>query len=321
MKVPTYTVRIGEDKGGLRLDRVLAEAVPEISRSRLKALIEDGRVQEGVGGSLCTPSRRVRQGEIYRIDVPAASVNVLAPQALPLDVVFEDDAVIVVNKAPGLVVHPGAGNPDRTLVNALLAHCGRLSCIGEPKRPGVVHRLDKDTSGLMIAAKTDHAHIALARQFAEHSIERAYYALVWGVPSPERGRVAGNIGRDPYHRTRMAVVPHGGKSAATDYRLLEIVADGAASLIECRPMTGRTHQIRVHMAMIGHPLVGDVAYSGRRQRGDRSSLAAAALASFRRQALHAFLIGFDHPETNARHRIEINLARDIMELIGCSKSA
>jgi 23S rRNA pseudouridine1911/1915/1917 synthase len=320
MIIPTYTVRIADDKGGLRLDRVLAEALPEISRSRLKALIESGRVQEGVGGSLCAPSRRVREGEIYRIDVPAASMDALAPQALPLDVVFEDDAVIVVNKAPGLVVHPGAGNPDRTLVNALLAHCGRLSRIGGPKRPGVVHRLDKDTSGLIIAAKTDHAHVALARQFAEHSIERAYYALVWGVPSPGRGHVVGNIGRDPHHRTRMAVVPQGGKSAATDYRLLAVIAGGAASLIECRPMTGRTHQIRVHMAMIGHPLVGDAVYSGGRQRRGLSSSATDTLARFRRQALHAFLLGFHHPETNARHKIETELPIDIKELIDCSKS-
>jgi 23S rRNA pseudouridine1911/1915/1917 synthase len=320
MKAPTYTVRIPEDKGGLRLDRVLAEAVPGISRSRLKALIEDGHVREDVKGSVRTPSHRVREGEIYRIDVPAASVDTLAPQALPLDVVFEDDAVIVVDKPPGLVVHPGAGNPDRTLVNALLAHCGRLSSIGEPKRPGIVHRLDKDTSGLIIAAKTDNAHMALARQFAEHSIERAYYALVWGVPSSERGRVAGNIGRHPHHRTRMAVVPQGGKSAATDYRLLTVVADGAASLVECRPMTGRTHQIRVHMAMLGHPLVGDAVYSGRRQRSGPNSVANAMLASFRRQALHAFLLAFHHPKTDARHRIEINLSTDIKELIDCSKS-
>jgi 23S rRNA pseudouridine1911/1915/1917 synthase len=318
MNILTYTVQIAEDKAGLRLDRALAEAMPEISRSRLKALIEDGRVQDG-GGSCCAPSRRVREGETYRIDIPAAPVDTLAPQPLPLDVVFEDDAVIVVNKPPGLVVHPGAGNPDRTLVNALIAHCGRLSCIGGPNRPGVVHRLDKDTSGLIIAAKTDHAHIALARQFAEHSIERAYYALVWGVPSPGQGRIVGNIGRDPHHRTRMTVVPQGGKSAATDYRLLSVVAGGLASLIECRPMTGRTHQIRVHMAMIGHPLIGDAVYSGRQRRCLCSS-ASVALASFRRHALHAFLIGFDHPETNARHNIETNLSSDIIELIGRSKS-
>jgi 23S rRNA pseudouridine1911/1915/1917 synthase len=316
MSLSTYTVQIAGDKAGLRLDKVLAEAVPEISRSRLKTLIEGGRVQERAGGSVCAPSRRVRAGETYTVEVPAAPVDILAPQALPLDVVFEDDAVIVVNKPPGLVVHPGAGNPDRTLVNALLAHCVRLSDIGGPSRPGIVHRLDKDTSGLMIAAKTGQAHMALARQFAEHSIERSYFALVWGVPSPARGRVHGNIGRDPHHRTRMAVVPRGGKSAATDYRVIEMIAGGAISLIECRPMTGRTHQIRVHMAMLGHPLVGDALYSGgRRQPRGLNQAATTAVASFHRQALHAFLIGFIHPVTTHRHAIEISLSRDINELI------
>jgi 23S rRNA pseudouridine1911/1915/1917 synthase len=320
MSAPTYTVRIAEDKAGLRLDRVLAEAVPEMSRSRLKALIEGGRVQEGGGGSLCAPSRRVRQGEIYLVDVPVAPVDGLAAQALPLDVVFEDDALIVVNKPPGLVVHPGAGNPDGTLVNALLAHCGRLPDIGGPHRPGIVHRLDKDTSGLMIAAKTDDAHMALARQFAEHSIERAYFALVWGVPSPVRGRVHGNIGRDPHHRTRMAVVSRGGKPATTDYRVLEVIPGGAMSLIECRPMTGRTHQIRVHMALIGHPLAGDALYGGgQRQRRGLNSCASAALATLGRQALHAFLIGFIHPATSRRHVFEISLSNDIKGLIDCLK--
>ena len=322
MSLSTYTVQIAEDKAGLRLDRVLAEAVPEMSRSRLKALIEGGQVQEGSGVSLCVPSRRVREGEIYTVDVPAAPMDALAAQALPLDVVFEDDAVIVVNKPPGLVVHPGAGNPDRTLVNALLAHCGRLSDIGGPRRPGIVHRLDKDTSGLMVAAKTDGAHMALARQFAEHSIERAYFALVWGVPSSVHGRVHGNVGRDPYHRTRMAVVPRGGKSAATDYRVLEVIASGAMSLIECRPMTGRTHQIRVHMAKIGHPLVGDTLYGGgHRQTRGLNGPAATALANFGRQALHAFLIGFMHPATSRRHAFEIDLPHDIKELIDCLKTA
>ena len=318
MSLPPYTVQIAEDKAGLRLDRVLAEAVPEMSRSRLKALIEVGRVQESASGSLCAPSRRVREGEIYTVDVPAAPVAGLAAQALPLDVVFEDDAVIVVNKPPGLVVHPGAGNPDRTLVNALLAHCGRLSDIGGPNRPGIVHRLDKDTSGLMIAAKTDDAHMVLARQFGEHSIERAYFALGWGVPSPVLGRVHGNIGRDPHHRTRMAVVARGGKSAATDYRVIEVVAGGAMSLIECRPMTGRTHQIRIHMATLGHALVGDALYSGghRRKRGLNPS-ATAAIANLGRQALHAYLIGFIHPVTKRRHTFQIDLPSDIRDLIAC----
>lgn len=320
MKAPTYTVRIAEDKAGLRLDRVLADAVPEMSRSRLKALIEGGQVQESAGGSSCAPSRRVRAGEIYTIEIVAETGDVPVPQALPLDVVFEDDAVIVVNKPPGLVVHPGAGNPDHTLVNALLAHCGRLSDIGAPHRPGIVHRLDKDTSGLMIAAKTDRAHLTLAQQFAEHSVERAYHALVWGIPSPVKGRIHGNIGRDPHNRVRMTVVRQGGKAAATDYRLLTAVGGGAASLVECRPMTGRTHQIRVHMAMIGHPLVGDTLYSGGRRQSHSVAASNAALARFRRQALHAFLIGFRHPQTAVRRTFEVPLYPDIKYLIDYLKS-
>lgn len=321
MSLSTYTVRIAEDKAGLRLDRVLAEALPEISRSRLKTLIDSGQVREAASGSACMPSRRVRKDELYTIDVLAMPADALVPQALPLDVVFEDDAVIIVNKPPGLVVHPGAGNPDRTLVNALLAHCGRLSGIGGPRRPGIVHRLDKDTSGLMIAAKTDEAHMALARQFATHGIERAYLALVWGVPSPACGRIDGNVGRDPHHRTRMAVVTRGGKYAATHYRVIESIAGGAMSLIECRPMTGRTHQIRVHMAMIGHPLVGDPLYGGKSRHLRRFNSAAWCAAShFDRQALHAFLIGFIHPAGTGWSRFEIDLAPDINELIQTLKS-
>jgi 23S rRNA pseudouridine1911/1915/1917 synthase len=320
MKVPTYTVRIAEDKAGLRLDRVLADAVPEMSRSRLKALIEGGQVQESASGSPCAPSRRVRAGEIYTIEILAETGDVPVPQALPLDVVFEDDAVIVVNKPPGLVVHPGAGNPDHTLVNALLAHCGRLSGIGAPHRPGIVHRLDKDTSGLMIAAKTDRAHLTLAQQFAEHSVERAYHALVWGIPSPVNGRIHGNIGRDPHNRVRMTVVRQGGKAAATDYRLLTAVGGGVASLVECRPMTGRTHQIRVHMAMIGHPLVGDTLYSGGRRQSHSVVASNVALARFRRQALHAFLIGFHHPQTAVRRTFAVPLYQDIRYLIDYLKS-
>lgn len=320
MSGSTYTVRIAEDKAGLRLDRALAEALPEVSRSRLKTLIDSGEVREAAGVSVCTPSRRVREGELYTVDVPAIAVDTLAPQPLPLDLVFEDDAVIIVNKPPGLVVHPGAGNPDHTLVNALLAHCGRLSSVGGPRRPGIVHRLDKDTSGLMIAAKTDAAHMALARQFAEHGIERAYLALVWGVPSPAQGRIEGNIGRDPHHRTRMAVVAHGGRSAATHYRVIETIAGGAVSLVECRPMTGRTHQIRVHMAMIEHPLIGDPLYGGRRQLRRINREAWAATAHFDRQALHAFLIGFIHPTSADRYRFEIDSSPDIKELIHTLKN-
>ncbi len=314
MEPTTYTVRVAPDKAGARLDRVLAAALPEISRSRLKALILAGRVRAGGGEAAEDPAERVHAGQVYEVSAPAPAPAPVA-QAMPLDIVFEDDDVIVVDKPPGLVVHPGAGNPDRTLVNALLAHAGRLSAIGGAGRPGIVHRLDKDTSGLMVAAKTDLAHLSLARQFAAHSVERGYQALVWGVPRQRQGRIIGNIGRDPLHRQRMAVVARGGKPAATRYRVLEAFADVAA-LIDCRPETGRTHQIRVHLSSLGHPLVGDAVYGGgqRRARSLAEPLASAFLR-LRRHALHAFLIGFLHPRSAERLRFEVDLHIDIKELV------
>ncbi|TVR99656.1 MAG: RluA family pseudouridine synthase [Rhodospirillales bacterium] len=316
---PPLTVAIAEDKAGLRLDRVLAEALPTVSRSRLKALIESGRVRERSAGARYAPSARVRPGEVYEVELPPPADVRPAGQDIPLKVIFEDEHVIIVDKPAGLVVHPGAGNPEGTLVNALISHTGgRLSSIGAPLRPGIVHRLDKDTSGLMVVAKTDPAHLALARQFASHTIERAYYALAWGVPSPPAGRISGAIGRDRVHRTRMAVVAAAGKPAATDYRVIRVVGQARASLVECRPITGRTHQIRVHLASIGHPIVGDPAY-GRRKPWptDLPEAAARAVRAFRRQALHAFLIGCAHPVTGERLRFEVPLDSDIAGLLGC----
>lgn len=320
MNEPSYILRVDADKAGLRLDRMLARAMPAVSRSRLKGLIEAGRVQEQSTGLACAPARRVREGEVYRVHMPAPEVGVPAAQAIPLDVVFEDEHLIVVEKPPGLVTHPGAGNPDHTLVNALIAHCGSLSAIGAPLRPGIVHRLDKDTSGLLVAAKTDAAHIALAVQFARHTIERRYHALVWGVPASPAGRIDLNIGRDPRTRVKMAAVVKGGKDAATDYRVLDVFGNAAAALLECRPLTGRTHQIRVHLAAIGHPIVGDVLYGGGNRRGrDLDDAMRTALAAARRQALHAFLIGFLYPHSEEWHTFQRPLFMDIRELIGSLK--
>ncbi|TVR82010.1 MAG: RluA family pseudouridine synthase [Rhodospirillales bacterium] len=316
---PPLTVVIAEDKAGLRLDRVLADALPSVSRSRLKALIESGRVQDTSGDAVRAPSTRVRTGEIYAVDLPPPPDVRPAGQDIPLEVVFEDDHIIIVDKPAGLVVHPGAGNPERTLVNALINHTGgRLSSVGAPLRPGIVHRLDKNTSGLIVAAKTDAAHQGLIRQFAAHAIERAYFALVWGVPSPAAGRITGAIGRDRLHRTRMAVVPTAGKPAATDYRVLQVMGGGVAALLECRPITGRTHQIRVHLASIGHALIGDPVY-GRRKPWPRElpEAAVGTLRSFRRQALHAFLIGCQHPVTGKSCRFQVPLDPEIRALVGC----
>lgn len=312
----TYTVRVPEDKVGRRLDRLLAEALPELSRTRLKALIEAGYVALAGGAPLRDPARRARRGDAFTVTVPPPAPATPSPQAIPLTIVYEDEDLLVVDKPAGLVVHPGPGNPDRTLVNALLAHCGEsLSGVGGVGRPGIVHRLDKDTSGLMVVAKNDAAHRALARQFAAHSLERAYLAVVWGVPRPRQGEIAGNIGRSPKNRKKMAVVARGGKPALTRYRVLKTLGD-IASLVECRLATGRTHQIRVHLASIGHPVIGDPVYGGRKTR-----LAQApegfrhAAASLNTQALHAYLIGFQHPRTHHRTRFESKLSSNIKQLV------
>jgi len=291
-------VAIAETASGERLDRALAAARPELSRSRIKALIEQGHLSLG-GATIKDPSQRVKPGQVFVLEIPAAVAAQPQGQAIALNIVYEDDDLIVIDKPAGMVVHPAPGNPDSTLVNALIAHCGEsLSGIGGERRPGIVHRIDKDTSGLIVAAKNDAAHQKLSADFAAHHIERAYLCLVWGIPSPHAGTITGNIGRHPVDRKRMAVVSRGGKPAVTHYRVLQSFGLGA-SLVECRLETGRTHQIRVHMAKIGHPLIGDPTY-GRPTPARRARLAPAArkaAEAFPRQALHATLLGFDHPRT------------------------
>jgi 23S rRNA pseudouridine1911/1915/1917 synthase len=238
-------------------------------------------------------------------------------QPIPLDVRYEDDQVIVFNKPAGMVVHPGAGNPDRTVVNALIAHCGEsLRGIGGVRRPGIVHRLDKNTSGVMVAAKTEAAHAALTAQFAARTVERVYAALVWGVPRPRRGEIAGNIGRSRRNRTKMAVLRQGGRPALTRYEVKRTFGD-AVSLLDCRLATGRTHQIRVHLAQFGHPVLGDPVY-GRVTAARLAALppaARAAVKSLEGQALHAYVIAFDHPVTGRRLRIEVEQPKHFKKLI------
>ncbi|MFO1129169.1 MAG: RluA family pseudouridine synthase [Rhodospirillales bacterium] len=308
----TYTVVVAGDKARGRLDRLLADAVPALSRTRIKVLIESGRVVDQSGTVVADPAYRTSEGAVYRLSVPEAPPPMPVAQPLPLSIVYEDGALIVIDKPVGLVVHPGAGTPDGTMVNALLAHCpGGLSSIGAPRRPGIVHRLDKDTTGLIVVAKTDRAHVALSRQFAERSIERAYLALVRGHPVPVAGRIVKAIARSEHDRTKMAVARRGGKTAITHYRTLHRVGT-QATLVECRLSTGRTHQIRVHMASIGHGIIGDPVY-GSGRGGALQPPTSAAL--FRRQALHAYLIGFNHPETGQRMRFESILPRDISDMI------
>ncbi len=311
-----YVVTASDNDRGARLDRLLAAALPSLSRSRIKALIEDGRVTRA-GAVLSEASARVKPGERFVLDVPAPRPARPEAEPIPLVVLFEDAHLIVIDKPAGLVVHPAPGNPGQTLVNALLAHCGgSLSGIGGVARPGIVHRLDKDTSGVLVAAKTDTAHAGLARQFAAHSIERRYRAIVHGVPTPAEGRIGGAIGRSRADRKKMAVVERGGKSAVTHYRVLRRFG-AVASLVECRLETGRTHQIRVHFAHSGHPLVGDGTYRRRRKESERSipAEAAKALESFGRQALHAYLLGFRHPVTGKIMRFVVAAPPDLETLV------
>jgi 23S rRNA pseudouridine1911/1915/1917 synthase len=320
----TITVTIDAADAGQRLDRVLVAAlapqVPDLSRSRIKALIEAGRVTGEA--TIIDPSRRVKPGQIFAVFLPDPEPTVIEAQALPLAIIFEDAHVIVVDKPPGLVVHPAPGNPDRTLVNALIAHCGQeLAGIGGVQRPGIVHRLDKDTSGLIVAAKTERAHRSLTEQFAARTVDRAYAALVWGVPRPRSGEIALAIGRSSKNRKKMATVHRGGRAALTRYKVVQEFAGGAVSLVECRLATGRTHQIRVHMTAIGHPLLGDPVYG--RPRGRWQALpaaAAAAVGRFDRQALDAWLLGFTHPESGERMRFTKNYSHDINLLVSILES-
>ena len=273
-------------------------------------------------------NHRVKPGEAYLVTVPPAAPAMPQAQAIPLDVIHEDKDLIVINKPAGLVVHPAAGNPDGTLVNALIAHCGPDAlAIGGEARPGIVHRLDKDTSGLLVAAKTERAMVSLAKQFANHTIERAYHAVVWGAPRDSTGTIESQIGRSPFDRKRMTVLRGGGKLARTRYKVIEkfgppnLVASGRpfASLIECRLETGRTHQIRVHLTHLGHPLIGDPQYGrGRaapRAKTDTELHAFSAAAHFPRQALHAFVLGFQHPSLHKTLRFEVPWPADFAELV------
>lgn len=309
-------VEVADGDAGARLDRVLAGALAPLSRNRLKTLIEAGHVTAGAA-TITDPSYRVKRGQIFAIMVPDAEPAEPVAQAMPLAVIYEDESLIVIDKPAGLVVHPAPGNRDRTLVNALIAHCGEsLRGIGGVRRPGIVHRLDKGTTGLMVAAKTDQAHAALTRAFAERRISRRYLALAWGVPNPAAGEIEGPIGRDPRDRKRMAIVSHGGRPALTHYRL-ERAFGTAASLVACRLATGRTHQIRVHLAARGHPLLGDPVY-GRPTQARRRALPTGTLAvlrDFHRQALHAGTLGFDHPVTGEGMQFDADIPKDMKDLM------
>jgi len=303
---------------GQRLDKALADVVPELSRARIQALIAGGAIS--LGGVVLTNGSSKAAAGTYAIAVPPVASATPLPQAIPLTVLFEDADLIVIDKPAGMAAHPAPGTPDGTLVNALLHHCGAsLSGIGGVARPGIVHRLDKDTSGVMVAAKSDRAHAGLSKLFAAHDIERTYIALTRGAPSPERGRIETQIGRSSSDRKKMAVLKAGGRNAVTDYvvqtRYAMPAKAGAAPLaarVACTLHTGRTHQIRVHMASKGSPILGDAVYgSGSPAAPVKAAIAEAGLT---RQALHAAVLGFVHPVTGEALRFETALPPDMQAL-------
>jgi len=302
-------VRLDAAHAGWRLDRALAAAVPTLSRERLKSLIRTGAVESG-GAALRDPATKVKGDEHFIVAVPEPTQAHNEPQDIPLTIVFEDEHLLVVDKPAGLVVHPAAGNFDGTLVNALLHHCaGQLSGIGGVARPGIVHRIDKDTSGLLVVAKTDVAHEGLAKQFAAHSIDRRYLAIVTGVPKTSGGVVDAPLARSAVNRKKIAIVGGGrGKRAVTHWRRLDVLRD--AALVECRLETGRTHQVRVHMASIGHPLVGDPVYG----RSGKTHGKLLKELGFHRQALHATELGFTHPVTKSRLSFSSPMPADMQQL-------
>jgi len=297
--MPEYIVP--SEAAGVRLDHYLAEKHPELSRSRLQALIKEGHIL--LQGRQTKPGEKIRTGERIAVEIPeAAPIADTAPEAIPLEILHEDDDLLVINKPAGMVVHPAAGNPAGTLVNALLHHCGALSSIGGEQRPGIVHRLDKETSGCLVAAKNDLAHQGLSRQFAGRDVLKIYLALASGIFAKKIGMIETEIGRHPVHRKKMAVVAAGkGRASRTAYRVLREL-DARASLVECTLHTGRTHQIRVHLKHLGHPLLGDEVYGKR--------------GNYPRQMLHAWKLGFTHPRTGQALQFEAPIPRDFIEAGG-----
>ena len=312
----TYnTPMVNKDFKGQRIDKFLSECFPEVSRSQIQKLIAMGNVvcdDVTVGDN----SYKIKEGESFVLTMPEAVPAEPMPQNLDLPILYQDEDIVVVNKPAGMVVHPAAGAPDKTMVNALLYHCKDLSGIGGVKRPGIVHRIDKETSGILVVAKNDNAHKFLCEQFAEHTIERTYYAVVFGCPQPINGTIIGDIRRSPYDRKKMAIVTKGGKHAVTHYKVIENFKN-VASLVKCNLETGRTHQIRVHMSKNGHNLLGDKVYVKAKKIVDKTIDVEIKnfLNNFTRQALHAQSLGFVHPKTKEKMFFEAPMPDDMALLI------
>ncbi len=317
-----YTSKIvNKEYKGLRIDKFLALSFPEMSRSQIQRLIKSGNVSCD-DDIIADNSFKVRVDDSYQVFVPEAVDADPEPENIPLEIVYEDEDIIIVNKPAGMTVHPAPGSPNGTLVNALLYHCrDRLSGVGGVKRPGIVHRIDKDTSGLLVVAKNDMAHRHLSEQFFEHSIERTYFALVYGLPNPPAGRIEANIGRSPYDRKKMAIVQTGGKAAVTNYKTIENFKNCAA-LVQCNLETGRTHQIRVHMSSLGCNLIGDQLYVKSKKtlaKGIDQDIKK-YVNDFPRQVLHATTLGFKHPRSNEFVSFSSEFPDDFKQLLGCLKN-
>lgn len=318
-KMPDYNIYntpiVNKDFRGLRIDKFLVKCFPEISRSQIQKNIEEGNVVcDEI--TIVDNSYKIKEGESFILTIPEAVDATPIPQDIDLPILYEDEDVVVVNKPAGMVVHPAPGARDKTMVNALLFHCDNLSGIGGVKRPGIVHRIDKETSGILVVAKNDNAHKSLCEQFAEHSVERTYYAVCFGVPNSMSGVVEGDIGRSPYDRKKMAIVTKGGKRAVTHYQVLENFSNEAC-LIKCNLETGRTHQIRVHLSSLGHNLLGDKLYvKSKKITNKKIDEEIKNFANnFSRQALHAKSLGFIHPRTNEKMFFEVEIPEDMQKLI------
>lgn len=305
---------VNKDFKGLRIDKFLSDCFDDVSRSQAQKLIEAGNVLcDDI--TIADNAYKIKEGESFVINMPEAISAIPQPQDIPLDIVYQDDDIVVVNKKAGMVVHPAAGSWDGTLVNALLFCCHDLSGIGGVKRPGIVHRIDKETSGLLVVAKNDNAHRLLCEQFAEHSIERTYYAFCFGVPQPLVGTIEGDIGRNPYDRKKMAIVQHNGKKAITHYYTIESYG-GSAAEVKCNLETGRTHQIRVHLSSKGNNLIGDKVYVKSKKITDKNidDETKKYINNFHRQALHAQSLGFVHPKSGEKMMFESELPEDLQNL-------
>lgn len=309
---PVTTQPVNSAQQGYRLDAFLALNLPDFSRAQLQKLIKDGHV---MGSRLITqPAYKVKLDEVFTITPPALTPLDLVAEDIPLNIIFEDEHLLVIDKPSGLSVHPGAGRHSGTLVNALMHHSQNLSQVGGLERPGIVHRLDKDTTGLIVVAKNDKVHASLGKQFENRSVTKVYMALCYGIPKANEGTIEGNIGRHPTDRQRMAVLPTGGRPAKTAYEVIETYGDCLA-LLKVKLFTGRTHQIRVHLSHLGHPLVGDQTYGRPRSLKGLTALQAKALENFGRQALHAHILGFTHPVTSQRHTFTSPLPADFQSII------